>query len=222
MRWRSGSPMCVPGSMPRPLGGPTGRRTSSLSLPEGAHLRLDPSLDLAALHLPRLTLMTRRSGTALRDRCEGSHRECDLLCSGPCTHRDRTVWWSAGLFRREDAGATPGFLPMESPAAPQDGTARHPMTPPLPPERSPSAPMPRRTSMPNSRAERQLILLSAGTAVRRLGLREEAGRLLGEVDWSRLTETLRQRRLLPTLGPRIVELAQGRASEDFAAAWSRR
>ena len=34
-----------------------GTSTSSLSLPEGAHLRLDPSLDLAALHLPRLTLM---------------------------------------------------------------------------------------------------------------------------------------------------------------------
>jgi hypothetical protein len=26
-------------------------------LPEGAHLRLDPDLDLAAMHLPRLTLM---------------------------------------------------------------------------------------------------------------------------------------------------------------------
>jgi hypothetical protein len=34
-----------------------GESPSSLSLPEGAHLRLDPSLDLASLHLPRLTLM---------------------------------------------------------------------------------------------------------------------------------------------------------------------
>ena len=72
--------------------------------------------------------------------------------------------------------------------------------------------------MPNSRAERQLILLSAGTATRRLGMREEAGRLLEEVDWSRLTERLRLRRLLPALGPRILELAEGRASDDFAAA----
>ena len=32
-----------------------------LSLPEGAHLRLDPSLDLNALHLPRLTLMIARA-----------------------------------------------------------------------------------------------------------------------------------------------------------------
>ena len=34
-----------------------GKTTDPLSLPEGAHLRLNPNLDLAALHLPRLTLM---------------------------------------------------------------------------------------------------------------------------------------------------------------------
>ncbi len=34
-----------------------GASSSPLSLPEGAHLRLDPQLDLHALHLPRLTLM---------------------------------------------------------------------------------------------------------------------------------------------------------------------
>jgi hypothetical protein len=34
-----------------------GRSTDPLALPEGAHLRLNPALDLAALHLPRLTLM---------------------------------------------------------------------------------------------------------------------------------------------------------------------
>jgi hypothetical protein len=33
-----------------------GSSTDPLSLPEGAHLRLDPSLDLQALHLPALTL----------------------------------------------------------------------------------------------------------------------------------------------------------------------
>jgi hypothetical protein len=42
-----------------------------LSLPEGAHLRLDPSLDLAALHLPHLTLMVaeaaQRYGIVIRD-----------------------------------------------------------------------------------------------------------------------------------------------------------
>jgi hypothetical protein len=34
-----------------------GKSADPLALPEGAHLRLNPSLDLAALHLPRLTLM---------------------------------------------------------------------------------------------------------------------------------------------------------------------
>jgi hypothetical protein len=41
------------------------------SLPEGAHLRLDPNLDLAALHLPKLTLMmaeaAQRYGIIIRD-----------------------------------------------------------------------------------------------------------------------------------------------------------
>lgn len=34
-----------------------GKSTDLLALPEGAHLRLNPNLNLAALHLPRLTLM---------------------------------------------------------------------------------------------------------------------------------------------------------------------
>jgi hypothetical protein len=34
-----------------------GKSTNPLALPEGAHLRLNPKLNLAALHLPRLTLM---------------------------------------------------------------------------------------------------------------------------------------------------------------------
>jgi hypothetical protein len=41
------------------------------SLPEGAHLRLDPNLDLAAMHLPKLTLMmaeaAQRYGIVVRD-----------------------------------------------------------------------------------------------------------------------------------------------------------
>jgi hypothetical protein len=48
-----------------------GTSTSPLSLPEGAHLRLEPGLDLAALHLPRLTLMiaeaAQRYGIVVRD-----------------------------------------------------------------------------------------------------------------------------------------------------------
>jgi hypothetical protein len=49
-----------------------GTTTGPTSLPEGAHLRLDPSLDLAALHLPHLILMmaqaAQRYGIFVRDR----------------------------------------------------------------------------------------------------------------------------------------------------------
>jgi hypothetical protein len=49
-----------------------GTSGGSLSLPEGAHLRLNPNLDLAALHLPRLTLMiaeaAQRYGIFITDR----------------------------------------------------------------------------------------------------------------------------------------------------------
>lgn len=72
--------------------------------------------------------------------------------------------------------------------------------------------------MSSSQAEQQLILLSAGIAARRQDRRERARELMGEVDWSRLAETLRLRRLLPALGPRILELAEGQPSDGFAAA----
>jgi hypothetical protein len=49
-----------------------GLSTNPLSLPEGAHLRLDPNLNLAALHLPRFTLMiaeaAQRYGIFVRSR----------------------------------------------------------------------------------------------------------------------------------------------------------
>ncbi len=49
-----------------------GASTEPFSLPEGAHLRLEPGLDLAALHLPRLTLMiaeaAQRYGIFVRDK----------------------------------------------------------------------------------------------------------------------------------------------------------
>jgi hypothetical protein len=48
-----------------------GESANPLSLPEGAHLRLDPKLNLAALHLPHLTLMmaeaAQRYGIVIRD-----------------------------------------------------------------------------------------------------------------------------------------------------------
>jgi hypothetical protein len=48
-----------------------GRSTDPLSLPEGAHLRLDPNLDIAGLGLPRMTRMlaeaAQRFGIFIRD-----------------------------------------------------------------------------------------------------------------------------------------------------------
>ncbi len=48
-----------------------GSSNEPLSLPEGAHLRLDPSLDLASLHLPHFTMMiaeaAQRYGIVVRD-----------------------------------------------------------------------------------------------------------------------------------------------------------
>jgi hypothetical protein len=55
-------------------------------------------------------------------------------------------------------------------------------------------------------AERRLILLSAGTVARRQAARTLAAELASDIDWPRLIATLRARRLLALLGPRIVEL----------------
>jgi hypothetical protein len=48
-----------------------GKSTSPLALPEGAHLRLDPDLDIASLHLPRTTRLiaeaAQRYGLFVRD-----------------------------------------------------------------------------------------------------------------------------------------------------------
>jgi hypothetical protein len=66
-------------------------------------------------------------------------------------------------------------------------------------------------------AEQQLILLSAATAARREEMHEQARQLLAQVDWVRLAATLRMRKLLPTLGPRILDLAEGGVDEGFGA-----
>jgi hypothetical protein len=69
------------------------------------------------------------------------------------------------------------------------------------------------------RPERDLLLLSAGTAARRERLREPIGLpALAAVEWGALADTLRARRLLTTLGPRIVELARGETGAGFAEA----
>jgi putative nucleotidyltransferase-like protein len=72
--------------------------------------------------------------------------------------------------------------------------------------------------MPSVRAERQLTLLSAGTAARRAAMRGRAAELMRQVDWTRLAGDLRVRRLLGALGPRVLELAGESADAGFVAA----
>lgn len=88
--------------------------------------------------------------------------------------------------------------------------------------------------MASARAERQLILLSAGTSARREAMRKQATQLMPDVDWSQLARRLAARRLLTVLGPRILEMAEdpatvsiggiaassaeGSTREEFAAA----
>lgn len=62
------------------------------------------------------------------------------------------------------------------------------------------------------------MLLSAGTGARRAAGAERSQQLAAAVDWPRLTALLRSRRLLATLGPRLLELAGDRAADDFSGA----
>ncbi len=64
-------------------------------------------------------------------------------------------------------------------------------------------------------AEQELILLSAATSPRRGAQRGRIEGLVGVVEWPALTEQLAHARLLPTLGPRIAELAGDGAPAEF-------
>lgn len=83
-----------------------GTSTNPLALPEGAHLRLDPHLNLAALHLPPLTLMiaraARRYGIFVRDRAGVAH----FFAQDPVTLRHDPYLGPNGYFE----GRTPGEL----------------------------------------------------------------------------------------------------------------
>ncbi len=69
--------------------------------------------------------------------------------------------------------------------------------------------------------EERIILASACTGARRKATREQDRELLKAVDSRALTEKLQARRLLPTLGPRIMELAGQDIDGDFATAVQR-
>jgi hypothetical protein len=63
--------------------------------------------------------------------------------------------------------------------------------------------------------EQELILRAAATRARRESERGALEGLVGEVEWPALTEQLAHARLLPTLGPRIAELAGDSAPTEF-------
>lgn len=65
-------------------------------------------------------------------------------------------------------------------------------------------------------AEEQLILLSASTAARRQAVSAQIQQLVTVVDWPLVVDLLRQRRMLPLLGPRLVECAGDQAGDRFA------
>jgi hypothetical protein len=67
-------------------------------------------------------------------------------------------------------------------------------------------------------AEERAIVLAAGTAERRAaGLAADPDWAVA-LDWERFAARLRWRRLLPLLGPRLIELAGDRSDPGFAAA----
>jgi hypothetical protein len=83
-----------------------GKSTSALSLPEGAHLRLDPALDLDKLKLPPLTLTIARAaqryGIFVRDRAKVTH----FFAEDPSSLATNPYLGKSGYFE----GQTPGKL----------------------------------------------------------------------------------------------------------------
>jgi hypothetical protein len=75
-----------------------GTSPSQLSLPEGAHLRLDPNLNLASLNLPPLTLMiaqaAQRYGIFVRDRARVAH----FFAQDPISTGTEPYGGKAGFF----------------------------------------------------------------------------------------------------------------------------
>ena len=180
--------------------------------PEGAHLRLDPTLNLATLHLPRLTRMiaeaAQRYGIFVRDRTAN----IAFYAQDPITARGRSLHRTGRLFRRQVPHPAARQLPLEPPSAAEDGAAR------------PGLQAFGRVgvgSRPQSDQDR-LILLSAATALRRSENEQLAAEALAaSVSWSRSLSNSPIRRLLATLGPRLIELA-GEGQPRSSLPWWRR
>jgi hypothetical protein len=79
---------------------------SPLSLPEGAHLRLNPSLDLAALHLPPLTLMLAQAAQRYGIFVTDTSPVVEFYAQDPTPSGDEPYRGAGGYF----GGATPSQL----------------------------------------------------------------------------------------------------------------
>mgnify|MGYP001300224495 CR=1 FL=1 len=75
-----------------------GKAASPLSLPEGAHLRLNPKLDLAALHLPRLTMMLAQAAQRYGIIVTDSAADVALVAQDPTTTGTDPYLGRAGYF----------------------------------------------------------------------------------------------------------------------------
>jgi hypothetical protein len=75
-----------------------GKATSPLSLPEGAHLRLNPSLNLAALHLPRLTLLLAEAAQRYGIFVTDSSATASLFAQDPIPMGTNPYTGSGGYF----------------------------------------------------------------------------------------------------------------------------
>ncbi|MGA8746103.1 MAG: hypothetical protein WB507_09585 [Solirubrobacterales bacterium] len=79
---------------------------SPFALPEGAHLRIDPSLDLSSISMPPITRMiakaAQRYGIFIRDGAGVAH----FFAQDPVTLRDNPYIGPEGYFE----GKTPGQL----------------------------------------------------------------------------------------------------------------
>jgi Uncharacterised nucleotidyltransferase len=74
----------------------------------------------------------------------------------------------------------------------------------------------RRVEARSNAAVDELVLLVASTRAHREANRVRSAQLADDVDWRELASTLAQRRLMSTLGPRLVSLAEARGQAGFA------
>ncbi len=105
--------------------GPMGPLPSRYRCPRARTCDLIPTSILPTLHLPRLTLMmaeaAQRYGIVVRDRAAN----VDFLRTGSDADRDESIHRDPRLLRREIPTMAPQVVPLEPPAATQDGTAQH-------------------------------------------------------------------------------------------------